>query len=75
MTTLTGDASGSLSSGVRRSILVVWNDCGAAGGDKGPWKKYFAEDCMYFDERDANGKVNAVLQRRNNEDVVWTKRQ
>jgi hypothetical protein len=24
--------------------------------------------------RDINGKVNAVLQRRNNEDVVWTKR-
>jgi hypothetical protein len=22
-----------------------------AGGDQTPWKKYFAEDCMYFDEK------------------------
>lgn len=22
-----------------------------AGGDPTPWKKYFADDCMYFDEK------------------------
>ena len=25
-----------------------------APGDQGPWKKYFADDCMYFDEKGRN---------------------
>jgi hypothetical protein len=26
----------------------------AASGDTRPWKKYFAEDCLYFDEKGNN---------------------
>lgn len=33
---------------VRRSQELVDS---VAGGDQGPWKKYFADDCMFFDER------------------------
>jgi hypothetical protein len=32
-----------------------------AGGDQGPWKKYFADDCMYFDERGSNMNKEALV--------------
>jgi uncharacterized protein DUF4440/uncharacterized protein DUF3471 len=36
---------------VRRTQELVDS---VAGGDKRPWQKYLAEDCMYFDERGTN---------------------
>jgi hypothetical protein len=30
-------------------------------GDQGPWKKYFAEDCMYFDEKGRSMNKAALL--------------
>src|SRR2546430_107334 len=84
-------------------------------GNQAPWKRYFADDCIFSDEKgrtldktkliaditplpagysgeikignvqsriigdtavfryDANGKVDALIDRRNNEDVVWRK--
>lgn len=32
-----------------------------AGGDQGPWKKYFADDCMFFDERGRNMNKAALV--------------
>ncbi len=32
-----------------------------AGGDQGPWKKYVAADCMYFDERGSNMNKEALV--------------
>jgi hypothetical protein len=32
-----------------------------AGGDQTPWKKYFAEDCMYFDEKGTNMNKAALV--------------
>lgn len=43
---------------VRRTQELVDS---VAGGDKGPWKKYFAEDCMYFDERGTNMDKAALV--------------
>ena len=31
------------------------------GGDKGPWKKYFADDCLFFDERGRNMNKEALV--------------
>lgn len=31
------------------------------GGDKGPWKKYFADDCLFFDERGRNMNKVALV--------------
>lgn len=36
---------------VRRTQELVDS---VAGGDKRPWKKYFAEDCLFFDEKGRN---------------------
>jgi hypothetical protein len=35
---------------------------GLVGGDKTPWKKYFAEDAMYFDEKGANMNKAALVE-------------
>lgn len=45
-----GPGGASISQGelVRRTQELVDS---VAGGDKGPWKKYFADDAMFFDER------------------------
>lgn len=32
-----------------------------AAGDKGPWQKYLAEDCMYFDEKGRNMNKAAMV--------------
>ena len=32
-----------------------------AGGDKGPWQKYFADDCMFFDEKGRNMNKEALV--------------
>jgi hypothetical protein len=32
-----------------------------AGGDPAPWKKYYAEDCMYFDEKGNNMDKAALV--------------
>jgi hypothetical protein len=32
-----------------------------ATGDQTPWKKYFAEDCMYFDEKGRNMNKSALI--------------
>src|SRR5208337_680457 len=32
-----------------------------AGGDQAPWKKYFAEDCMYFNEVGRNMNKDALV--------------
>jgi hypothetical protein len=32
-----------------------------AAGDQAPWKKYFADDCMYFDETGKNKNKNALV--------------
>jgi hypothetical protein len=32
-----------------------------AGGDQTPWKKYFADDCMYFDEKGSNMNKAALV--------------
>ena len=32
-----------------------------AGGDQGPWKKYFADDCMYFDEKGRKMNKEALV--------------
>ena len=32
-----------------------------ATGDQGPWKKYFADDCMYFDEKGRNMNKAALI--------------
>lgn len=32
-----------------------------AGGDQTPWKKYFADDCLYFDERGRNMNKAALV--------------
>jgi hypothetical protein len=32
-----------------------------AGGDQGPWKKYFADDCLYFDERGRSMNKEALV--------------
>jgi len=32
-----------------------------ATGDRGPWKKYFAEDCVYFDEKGHNLNKEALV--------------
>lgn len=32
-----------------------------AGGDQTPWKKYFADDCMYFDEKGRNMNKAALV--------------
>lgn len=43
---------------VRRTQELVDS---VAGGDKRPWKKYLAEDCMYFDERGTNMDKAALV--------------
>src|SRR5579872_945675 len=30
-------------------------------GDQAPWKKYFADDCMFFDEKGRNMNKSALL--------------
>ena len=32
-----------------------------APGDQAPWKKYFADDCMYFDEKGRNMNKAALV--------------
>ena len=32
-----------------------------AGGDQTPWKKYYADDCMYFDEKGRNMNKTALV--------------
>jgi Domain of unknown function (DUF4440)/Domain of unknown function (DUF3471) len=32
-----------------------------AGGNQAPWKKYFADDCMYFDEKGRNMNKEALV--------------
>jgi hypothetical protein len=32
-----------------------------AAGDQTPWKKYFADDCMYFDEKGRNMNKAALV--------------
>src|SRR5260370_4499539 len=32
-----------------------------AGGNQGPWKKYLADDCVYFDEKGRNMDKTALL--------------
>jgi len=32
-----------------------------AAGDQAPWKKYFADDCMFFDEKGRNMKKEALV--------------
>jgi hypothetical protein len=34
---------------------------GVAAGDQAPWKKYFADDCMYFDEKGRNMNKAALV--------------
>lgn len=46
-----GTASTSQDELVRRTQELVDS---VASGDKGPWKKYFAEDCLFFDEKGRN---------------------
>jgi Domain of unknown function (DUF4440)/Domain of unknown function (DUF3471) len=43
---------------VRRTQELVDS---VAGGDQGPWKKYFADDCMYFDEKGRNMNKEALV--------------
>ena len=43
---------------VRRTQELVNS---VAGGDQKPWKKYFAEDCLYFDERGRSMNKGALL--------------
>ncbi len=43
---------------VRRTQELVDS---VAGGDQGPWKKYFADDCMYFDEKGRNMDKKALI--------------
>jgi hypothetical protein len=43
---------------VRRTQELVNS---VAGGDQGPWKKYFADDCLYFDERGRNMNKEALV--------------
>ena len=42
---------------VRRTQELVDS---VAAGDKTPWKKYFAEDCMYFDEKGRNMNLSLI---------------
>ena len=43
---------------VRRTQELVDS---VAGGDQRPWKKYFAEDCLYFDERGRRMNKEALV--------------
>jgi hypothetical protein len=43
---------------VRRTQELVDS---VAGGDQGPWKKYFADDCVYFDEKGRNMNKEALV--------------
>src|ERR1039458_4095941 len=43
---------------VRRTQELVDS---VAGGDQGPWKKYFADDCRYFDERGRKMNKEALV--------------
>ena len=43
---------------VRRTQELVNS---VAGGDQRPWKKYFADDCLYFDERGRNMNKEALV--------------
>ena len=43
---------------VRRTQELVNS---VAGGDQGPWKKYFANDCLYFDERGRSMSKEALV--------------
>ena len=43
---------------VRRTQELFEN---LAAGDQTPWKKYFAEDCMYFDEKGRNMNKAALV--------------
>jgi ketosteroid isomerase-like protein len=43
---------------VRRTQELVDS---VAGGDQAPWKKYFADDCMYFDEKGRNMNKEALV--------------
>jgi hypothetical protein len=43
---------------VRRTQELFEN---LAAGDQAPWKKYFAEDCMYFDEKGRNMNKAALI--------------
>ncbi len=43
---------------VRRTQELVNS---VAAGDQKPWKKYFAEDCLYFDERGRNMNKEALV--------------
>jgi hypothetical protein len=43
---------------VRRTQELVNS---VAGGDQKPWKKYFADDCLYFDERGRNMNKEALV--------------
>src|SRR5271157_4131306 len=43
---------------VRRTQELVDS---VAGGDQKPWKKYFAEDAMFFDERGENMNKTALV--------------
>ena len=43
---------------VRRTQELVNS---VAGGDQGPWKKYFADDCLYFDERGRSMNKEALV--------------
>jgi hypothetical protein len=43
---------------VRRTQKLFEN---LAAGDQAPWKKYFAEDCMYFDEKGRNMNKQTLI--------------
>jgi ketosteroid isomerase-like protein len=43
---------------VRRTKELV---SAVAGGDQTPWKKYFADDCMFFDEKGRNMDKKALV--------------
>jgi hypothetical protein len=43
---------------VRRTQELVDS---VAGGDQGPWKTYFADDCVYFDEKGRNMNKEALV--------------
>ena len=43
---------------VRRTQELVNS---VAGGNQRPWKKYFADDCLYFDERGRNMNKEALV--------------
>lgn len=59
-----GCSRSSRQASITQDDLVQWTQelvNSVATGDQKPWKKYFADDCLYFDERGRNMNKEALV--------------